>query len=210
MSTSFHSSSVPSMILIREIIEDIANHFLFPYGLIFGLVLLTSPGLLALFAQVGGKQLPLSISPKKYVSWADDVEIKEKLKTQSPLRDIECPYEYILQVYGRHHFTTMVNILDPKLSKKDPVLFKLILDVMDVVHFGAILVDDVADNSTLRKGKTAAHCIYGSSETINRAYLRIFEVITACKKQRPSMIPFILDNLTQIHEGNDCSLCFQS
>lgn len=115
--------------------------------------------------------------------------------------DSNCPYEYILEVYGRNHFDNIVNNLDPELQTRDPVLFALTLEIMDAVHFGAILVDDVADNSMLRKGKPAAHVIFGSSETINRAYLRICEVIEKCVKERPSLVPFILENLRQIHKG---------
>ncbi|KIN03252.1 hypothetical protein OIDMADRAFT_120217 [Oidiodendron maius Zn] len=80
---------------------------------------------------------------------------------------------------------------------------------MDAIHFGAILVDDIADGSILRKGRTAAHHIYGSSETINRAYLRIFEVVEKCRATKPEAVPFILDNLTQIHKGQDDSLVWR-
>jgi len=122
---------------------------------------------------------------------------------------IECPYEYILQIYGRCHFKKLVNILDSTLETRDPSLFRLILELMDSVHFGAILVDDVADNSDLRKGKPAAHHIYGASETINRAYLRLLEAINNFTKERPSMVPYILENLAEIHEGQDISLVWR-
>ena len=112
-----------------------------------------------------------------------------------------CPYEYILSVYGRNHFSKFVDTLRPDLSSQDPSLYGLVLEVMDAIHFGAILVDDVADKSLLRKGKSAAHCIFGPSETINRAYLRIMEVIGKCTQERPSLVPFVLDNLAQIHKG---------
>lgn len=122
-----------------------------------------------------------------------------------------CPYEYILGVYGRRHFENIVNNLDPDLQTRDPVLFALTLEIMDAIHFGAILVDDIADNSMLRKGKPAAHLLFGSSETINRACLRIFEVIGRCVKKRPSLVPFILESLNQIHKGTTLlcwSLCW--
>jgi geranylgeranyldiphosphate transferase len=112
-----------------------------------------------------------------------------------------CPYEYIINIYGKNHFAKIVRLLDPTLEHQDPVSFALILEIMDAIHFGAILVDDVADNSMLRKGQTAAHRIYGTAETINRAYLVIFQVIEKCRIVKPSSIPFILDNLTQIHKG---------
>lgn len=115
--------------------------------------------------------------------------------------EITCPYEYILWIYGKRHFSKFVDTLKPNLNSEDPTLYELVLEVMDAVHFGAILVDDVADNSLIRKGKPAAHCIYGSSETINRAYLRIMEVVNKCLTQRPSLVPYVLANLEEIHEG---------
>lgn len=126
----------------------------------------------------------------------------ERLRSSSvAFNGADCPYEYILGVYGRNHFENIVNNLDPDLKTRDSALFALTLEIMDAIHFGAILVDDIADNSMLRKGKPAAHLLFGSSETINRAYLRIFEVITKCVRERPSLVPFILENLSQIHKG---------
>ncbi|MCJ1314395.1 hypothetical protein MMC25_008077 [Agyrium rufum] len=124
-------------------------------------------------------------------------------------RAIECPYKYILQVYGRSHFAKVVDLLDDTLKYRDPKLYNLILEIMDVVHFGAILVDDVADNSSLRKGQPAAHHLYGSPETVNRAYLRIMEITVKCSKLRPSLIPFILNNINEIHKGQDISLVWR-
>ena len=124
--------------------------------------------------------------------------------TATASREFECPYEYILQAYGRNHFSNIIDILDPQLESRDPNLFELILEILDAIHFGAILVDDVADNSLLRKGKLAAHHIYGSSETVNRAYLRILEVMEKCRQQQPLLIPFVMENLTQIHQGYRC------
>lgn len=117
------------------------------------------------------------------------------------IQEISCPYEYLLHVYGNNHFRKIIHLLDPTLEERDPKWVSLILEIMDAIHFGAILVDDVADNSMLRKGHTAAHRIFGCSETINRAYLRIFEIVEKCSAIKPSAIPFILDNLTQIHKG---------
>ena len=123
-------------------------------------------------------------------------------KTKPAVGSISCPYEYILDVYGNNHFKNIVQLLDPTLEQRDPIWFNLILEIMDTIHFGAILVDDVTDNSILRKGKTAAHRIYGSSETVNRAYLRIFQIIEKCRSIKPSAVPFVMDSLTQIHKGS--------
>ena len=116
--------------------------------------------------------------------------------------EVTCPYEYILRIYGSNHFSKFIDTLKPDLRIQDPVLFGLTLEVMDAIHFGAILVDDIADHSLLRKGEPCAHRLYGSSETVNRAYLRILEIINKFLVQRPSLVPYILTNLEQIHKGN--------
>ena len=92
-----------------------------------------------------------------FASSTDTASTTEKATVLSVRQEYECPYEYLLQTYGSNHFTKIVDILDPQLKSEDPNLFQLILEVMDAIHFGAILVDDVADNSTFRKGKLAAH-----------------------------------------------------
>lgn len=116
-------------------------------------------------------------------------------------RTFECPYDYLLNTYGPHHFKKIISFLKPNLQEEDPQLYNLVLEVMDTVHFGAILVDDVADESMLRKGKVAAHRIYGSPETINRAYLVILNAMMKCQRERPELVPFILDCITEIHQG---------
>lgn len=126
-----------------------------------------------------------------------------------PKLGTDCPYEYILRVYGRNHFSGIVNILNPNLAKSDPVKFQTVMDIMDVTHFAAILVDDVVDNSPLRKGKPAAHTLWGSAETINRAYFRLFEVLARTQRTRPELVPIFLENLAEIHEGQDISLVWR-
>lgn len=113
----------------------------------------------------------------------------------------DCPYEYILETYGRNHFRSIVVFLDPGLEDRDPTAFRLILSAMDAIHFGAILVDDIADNSLLRKGLPTAHRIYGEVETTNRAYLRIFEILSQIQNQRSDLSPFIVEGITEIHKG---------
>ncbi|KAF2108456.1 isoprenoid synthase domain-containing protein [Lophiotrema nucula] len=124
-------------------------------------------------------------------------------------RDLGCPYEYLLNIYGRNHFKRIITFLKPSLQEEDPKLYNLVLEVLDAVHFGAILVDDIADNSLLRKGEVAAHRIFGSSETINRAYLVIFNVVMKCQRERPELVPSILDCVTEIHQGQDDSLVWR-
>lgn len=140
-----------------------------------------------------------------FFQWRTEATAAKAL-TKTTSRAFECPYEYLLHVYGPHHFKKIISFLRPNLETEDPQLYALALEALDAVHFGAILVDDVTDGSKLRKGQMAAHHIYGSSETINRAYLVILNVTMKCQKERPELVPFILDCITEIHQGTHVSL----
>lgn len=118
----------------------------------------------------------------------------------------QCPYQYLLSQYGSQHFQSFVDQLRPSLSKDDPAKYALVLEIMDAVHFSAILIDDIADQSTLRRNKPAAHVIFGETETANRAYLVLMRVINRAMRESPVLAAELLKSLEEIHQGQDDSL----
>ncbi|KAK6859489.1 prenyl transferase AtmC [Apiospora arundinis] len=123
--------------------------------------------------------------------------------------DIKCPFEYLLAQYGKHHFAPFVKALSPSLKTEDPATYRLVLDIMDAVHFCSILVDDIADNSQQRKNKPTAHMLFGGPETVNRAYLVLTRVINRTVRQKPQLAAEIMKALEKILEGQDLSLVWR-
>ena len=70
-------------------------------------------------------------------------------------------------------------------------------------------IDQITDNSDFRKGKPAAHRIYGPSETANRAYYRVTQILNETVQRFPNLAPFLLQNLEEILEGQDLSLIWR-
>ncbi|KHN94002.1 prenyl transferase [Metarhizium album ARSEF 1941] len=120
-----------------------------------------------------------------------------------------CPYEYLLGIYGRHHFAPFIKAFRPALKEEDPEKYALILDIMDAVHFCLILVDDICDDSSKRKNQTTAHLIYGSCETANRAYFVLTKMINRAMRERPVLGVELLKALEQMLEGQDLSLVWR-
>jgi hypothetical protein len=120
-----------------------------------------------------------------------------------------CPYEYLVGIYGCHHFEPFVKGFRPTLKREDPSKYTLILDIMDAVHFALILVDDISDNSYQRKNQPTAHLIYGASETANRAYLVLTRVINRALRERPVLGAELLKALEDILQGQDLSLVWR-
>ena len=70
--------------------------------------------------------------------------VKARQSGSKSLRDPgDCPYEYLLDIYGRHHFTEFVKKLSPSLKSNHPGKWEMVLEIMDGIHFCLILVDDV-------------------------------------------------------------------
>ncbi|PLB55511.1 terpenoid synthase [Aspergillus steynii IBT 23096] len=122
---------------------------------------------------------------------------------------IECPYTYIRQIYGKHHWAPFVHKLSPSLKNDDPAKYRMVLEIMDAIHLCLMLVDDISDNSDYRKGKLAAHKIYGLSETANRAYYRVTQILNETVQRFPRLAPFLMQNLEEILQGQDLSLVWR-
>ncbi|RDH19608.1 terpenoid synthase [Aspergillus niger ATCC 13496] len=130
-------------------------------------------------------------------------------KQPSRITSLECPYSYIRQIYGKHHWAPFVDKLAPSLKLEDPPKYQLVLEIMDGIHLCLILVDDISDGSNFRKGHPAAHKIYGPSETANRAYYRVTQLLNRTVHEFPRLAPFLMQCLEEILEGQDMSLVWR-
>ncbi|PYH69425.1 terpenoid synthase [Aspergillus vadensis CBS 113365] len=130
-------------------------------------------------------------------------------KQPSRITSLECPYSYIRQIYGKHHWAPFVDKLAPNLKLDDPPKYRMILEIMDGIHLCLILVDDISDGSNFRKGHPAAHKIYGPSETANRAYYRVTQLLNRTVHEFPRLAPFLMQCLEEILEGQDMSLVWR-
>ncbi|GKZ24836.1 hypothetical protein AbraIFM66951_005123 [Aspergillus brasiliensis] len=155
-----------------------------------------------------------SLSRRKRSSWSSKFSPKASeasLKKQAvPNKgEASCPFERGLSIYGHHHFAKFFNHLNPELETADPRYYELALDLMDALHMGGMLVDDVVDDSEFRKGHQAAHLLFGKNETVNRAYTRIFEALAKVAEHRPAVLRLVMNDIYEIHNGQDISLVWR-
>nr|Q9C448.1 RecName: Full=Prenyl transferase paxC; AltName: Full=Paxilline synthesis protein C [Penicillium paxilli]AAK11529.1 PaxC [Penicillium paxilli] len=131
--------------------------------------------------------------------------------TENPegITGYECPYEYLRKSYGKHHWAAFVDKLSPNLQNEDPAKYRMVLETMDVIHLCLMMVDDISDGSEYRKGKPAAHKIYGAPETANRAYYRVTQILAQTATEFPRLSPWLMTDLRDILEGQDMSLVWR-
>lgn len=111
------------------------------------------------------------------------------------------PFTYILQVPGKqiraklaHAFNYWLNIAADKLV--------VVGDIVQMLHNSSLLIDDIQDNSILRRGIPVAHSIYGVASTINAANYVIFLALEKLLTlDHPEATKVYTEQLLELHRG---------
>ncbi|XP_012266400.1 geranylgeranyl pyrophosphate synthase isoform X2 [Athalia rosae] len=111
------------------------------------------------------------------------------------------PFTYILQVPGKqiraklaHAFNYWLKIREDKLHA--------VGDITQMLHNSSLLIDDIQDNSILRRGIPVAHSIYGVASTINAAnYVLFIALEKVLALNHPEATEVYTEQLLELHRG---------
>ncbi|GLB11827.1 hypothetical protein AtubIFM57258_008699 [Aspergillus tubingensis] len=78
------------------------------------------------------------------------------------------PYEYTRLTAGKKMMSRFIECLRTWLDLPDTSA-TVIEHVTDMIFQSTLMIDDIEDDSMLRRGKPAAHLVFGKSQTINSA-----------------------------------------
>jgi geranylgeranyl diphosphate synthase type 3 len=79
---------------------------------------------------------------------------------------------------------------------------KLIGDIIQMLHNSSLLVDDIQDNSVLRRGNPCAHKIYGVASTINSAnYVYFIGLEKILELNNPEAVHIFKESMLELHRG---------
>ena len=79
---------------------------------------------------------------------------------------------------------------------------KVIKKVVEMLHNASLMLDDIKDNSPVRRGKTATHLIFGAAQAINSStflYVSAVQAIQATQNQ--AMMNVLLKELHNLYVG---------
>ncbi|XP_032877665.1 geranylgeranyl pyrophosphate synthase isoform X1 [Amblyraja radiata] len=111
------------------------------------------------------------------------------------------PYHYVLQLPGKQVRTKLSQAFNHWLNVPEEKL-QVIIEVTEMLHSASLLIDDIEDNSKLRRGFPVAHSIYGIPSVINSAnyvyFLSLEKVLTlGC----PEATKIFTQQLLELHRG---------
>jgi len=111
------------------------------------------------------------------------------------------PYSHILSVPGKNirakliaGFNTWMKVAQEKIEAID--------EIVEMLHNASLLVDDIEDSSTLRRGLPVAHLIYGQASTINCAnYVMFIGLEKTQALGHPEAVTVFTQQLLELHRG---------
>ncbi|EGC37057.1 polyprenyl synthetase [Dictyostelium purpureum] len=111
------------------------------------------------------------------------------------------PYSYICESSGKGFRNTLIKSFDFWLKVGDERV-KDISQVVQGLHVSSLLIDDIEDNSKLRRGKPVAHSIYGIPQTINSANFVYFLIFNDCNRLgSPEATSIFIEEVIRLHRG---------
>lgn len=116
------------------------------------------------------------------------------------------PFDYLNGHPGKDFRSALVKAFDAWLEVP-PESLEVITKVVSMLHTASLLVDDVEDNSQLRRGLPVAHTIFGIPQTINSSNYIYFCALQELQKlKNPKALSIFAEELINLHRGQGMDL----
>ena len=116
------------------------------------------------------------------------------------------PYDYMFGHPGKDIRSQLIAGFNSWLKVPEESL-AVITKVVGMLHTASLLVDDVEDDSLLRRGVPVAHGIFGTAQTINSAnYVYFLALQELFKLNNPAAVQIYTDELLNLHRGQGMDL----
>jgi len=123
----------------------------------------------------------------------------------TPPQDLVRPYEYLTRQGGKEVRSKLIFAFNKWLKIPEDKIGP-IKEMTGMLHNASLLIDDIEDCSTLRRGVPVAHHIYGTPITINCANYVYFLALQSCLKLGcGKAVEIFTEELLNLHrgQGND-------
>ncbi|KAK2615993.1 hypothetical protein N8I77_002713 [Diaporthe amygdali] len=151
-------------------------------------------------------QKPTAPDPSRYAH--DDFNFIGGRKSWAPDKDrvIMGPFEYLNEQRGKDFRSQLIAAFNSWLDVP-PASIEVITKVVGMLHTASLLIDDVEDNSLLRRGLPVAHSLFGVPQTINSANYVYFCALEELQKlKNPTCVAVFADELLNLHRGQGMDL----
>lgn len=121
-------------------------------------------------------------------------------------RAINAPIDYVSGMPSKGVRSSLIDSMNQWFQIPSAQL-AVVKRVIDLLHNSSLILDDIQDNSPMRRGKTATHLIFGEAQSINSAtflYVRVVQEVQATGN--PALMAVLLEELEDLHVGQSWDL----
>ncbi|KAI5836289.1 terpenoid synthase [Schizophyllum commune Tattone D] len=123
------------------------------------------------------------------------------------------PYEYLLSTPGKEFRTQLIDAFNKWLAVPSDTL-QVIAKIVNMLHSASLMVDDIEDDSQLRRGKPVTHKIYGVPQTINTGnyvYFLAYRELLLLREpaEGVDVEKLVTDELLSLHRGQGLELLWR-
>ncbi|GAA5859614.1 hypothetical protein JCM8547_006164 [Rhodosporidiobolus lusitaniae] len=119
------------------------------------------------------------------------------------------PYAYLASIPGKEVRSALIAAFNVWMKCADDDL-EIVKKVVGILHTASLLMDDVEDDSHLRRGMPVAHKIYGIPQTINSANYMYFLAYQELQRIHPrpgvKVEEMVTEELLHLHRGQGMDL----
>ncbi|KAI4181536.1 MAG: hypothetical protein L6R41_006569 [Letrouitia leprolyta] len=116
------------------------------------------------------------------------------------------PFDYMMNHPGKDIRRHLIAAFNAWLQVP-PDSLEIITKVIGMLHTASLLIDDVEDNSLLRRGIPVAHSIFGTAQTINSANYVYFQGLQELLKLgNQEVVRIYAEELCNLHKGQGMDL----
>lgn len=116
------------------------------------------------------------------------------------------PFTYLLENPGKDIRSVLIRAFNDWLRVPEDLL-QVVLQSVEMLHTASLLIDDVEDNSDLRRGRPAAHLVFGPASTINAANYVYFSAMALIRSTGdPKVIQIFEEEILNLHRGQGLEL----
>jgi len=121
--------------------------------------------------------------------------------THDPPKELLEPFRYVEQTGGKGVRAKLMEAFNEWLEV-EKVKLKDIAELVSILHNASLMIDDIEDNSRLRRGIPVCHLVYGIPSTINTAnYMYFLAMEKVHNTGNPLAVTVFLEELLNLHRG---------
>ncbi|KAF1942791.1 geranylgeranyl pyrophosphate synthase [Clathrospora elynae] len=119
---------------------------------------------------------------------------------------IQSPCRYIRSLPSKGVRSMLIEALNVWIQAPRESV-KAVEQLIRLLHDASLILDDIEDDSPLRRGKAATHLIFGHSQAINSANFMFVQAVQEARKlSNPQAVDIVLRELERLHLGQSWDL----